>query len=152
MQKQSARTNLVYHNAPSGTPKTVAFKKIILEGLYPEDPIHWSGASMALTMRTFEALKKSDGSANELIDLMLFYVECGTQFTSDYGDIDEDFYEQLETVFEDTLKLIKTVDPQLTIYKQRLEAIKATAHEVGWGYGDQIDDLLDMAFPGMFKI
>jgi hypothetical protein len=29
---------------------------------------------------------------------------------------------------------------------------KTIAHDVGWGYGDQIEYFLDVAFPDMFKI
>ncbi len=73
--------NLVYNNISLGTDKVKSFKLIIQEACYPEEPIHFSAGSMACAMRTFEALKKNEGTQQELVDLMLFYVECGTQFT-----------------------------------------------------------------------
>src|SRR4030042_1740947 len=40
--------------------------------------------------------KKIGSSSTSLVDLMLYYVECGIQFTKDFGDINEKFYASLE--------------------------------------------------------
>ena len=38
---------------------------------------------------------------------MPYYIEQGVQYTLSYGDIDEPFYESIESVYEDSLDLIK---------------------------------------------
>jgi hypothetical protein len=40
------------------------------------------------------------------LDLMLTFVEMGTQFTAQYGDIDEPFYEGLELMLDDFRDLL----------------------------------------------
>ena len=147
MYKKNGK-NLVRSNGLSGTPKVQAFKAIIEEAFFNDN--HFSAGSMACAMRTFDALKKSDGTTKELIDLMLFYIECGSQFTIDYEDIDEDFYTNLEDTFEEVLGLIKENDSFLDVYKERLNAISQETHCVGWGYPDQIGELLADAFPDTF--
>jgi len=144
--------NLVHNNSCSGNEQVRAFKKIIEESVYPEHPEYSSVAGMAIAVRIFDAYKKSGGNQEGLIDLMLFFVECGSQFTIDYGDIDEDFYTVLEDVFEEVLVLIKKSNIEIfERYRERLYCIAEETREIGWGYGDQIRDLLIMNFPDFFK-
>lgn len=144
--------SLVLKNNRSGSEQVKSFKAIIQESIYPDNPEYFSSGGMAIAVRTFDAYKKSNPNQDGLIDLMLFFVECGSQFTLDYGDMDEDFYTALEDVFEEILQLIKGSDATvLERYRTRLYAIEEEARDTGWGYGDQIQDLLDMHFPGFLK-
>lgn len=144
--------NLVYNNEHSGSEQVKEFKSIIRESVYPENPEYFSSGGMAIAVRTFKAYEKSGGNKEGLIDLMLFFVECGSQFTGDYGSIDEDFYTILEDVFEEVLGLIKESGPMvLASYESRLRAIEKEMRDTDWGYGDQIQDLLDMNFPGFLQ-
>lgn len=146
------QVNLVHKNANTGSTQIQAFKDIIRHAIYPKDLARFSPGSMALAERTFNACQKNNCSREELIDLMLFYVECGSQLTIDYGDMDEDFYVALETIFEEVLKLIKEAGHSaLSMYGNRLRAIARETAELGWGYGDQISDLIDLEFPGFSK-
>ena len=139
---------LIDVNLNTGSEQVQAFKAILKETLYED----FSEGSMAIGMRTIEAHKKSNADKVELIDLMLFFVECGSQFTLDFGDIDEDFYMTLETVFEDTLILIKNDSAVIfELYKDRLLMIEQKNRNMSWGYGDQIQDLLDENFPGFLE-
>lgn len=146
--------NLVYKNINLGTEKVKTFKAIIQESLYPKYPEHFSSGAMAASSRTINALKKNGGTPSEIADLMLFYVECGTQFTCSYGDIDEDFYTELENAFEDLLIFLKENKETnlLDTYKYRINALVKEADDcVGWGYPDQLKDYLMMHFPSDFK-
>ena len=40
-----------------------------------------------------------------MADLMLFYVETGVEFTNDYGDIDEPFYNSMEKHVPESAKI-----------------------------------------------
>src|SRR4030067_3356457 len=50
--------------------------------------------------------KKASPDNENLIDLMIYYVEKGTKITLDYGDMYEDFYTRLENVYIDAVKLM----------------------------------------------
>ncbi len=52
-------------------------------------------------------LKKTTKSQTDIADIIIFYVENGVEFTCDYGDIDERFYNSMESMFESALKFIK---------------------------------------------
>ena len=47
--------------------------------------------------------KKSSADPVAVADLMIFYVEQGVICTNNYGDIHENFYSSLESVYEDLL-------------------------------------------------
>ncbi len=78
------------------------------------------------------------------LDLMLTYVEQGTSFTLDYGDIDEAFYGSLESVLSEAVELLKkqeTSDLYLR-FRKRFLSLKRRASPIGWGYGDDVDELV----------
>ena len=79
------------------------------------------------------------------VDLMLTYVENGTRFTNEYGDIDEPFYNSLESVLDDMLKLLMTPDGAriYPTFQRRIERLAHEASGIGWGYGDQVTDQIE---------
>lgn len=77
------------------------------------------------------------------LDLMLTYVEQGTRFTNQYGDIEESFYNSMESVLGEAIKLASG-HPDL--YEQscdRFTGLKRATDGIGWGYGDNISDMVD---------
>lgn len=82
------------------------------------------------------------------IDLMLYYVECGTQFTLTYGDIDEPFYNSLSLMFTQAIQEIKKLPEDATYenFVYRLREITHDARDIGWGYGDELHDTFDTEF------
>lgn len=143
--------NLVNNNFDSSDEIIKSFKTIIKGALYPKNPTYYSVGSMVIAKKALKTYIKSNGSINGLIDLMLFYVECGTQFTLDYGDIDEGYYETLENTFEELLQLLKENSISIDSYKNRFYSILYESRDIGWGYADQLQDLIDMYFPHFLK-
>ena len=87
--------------------------------------------------------KKATNDLLGTLDLMLYYVESGTKFTCEYGDIDENFYNSLETVLYDFSELISSkAEEYLENFRERLEELKTKASEIGWGYGDTVGDIV----------
>jgi len=85
---------------------------------------------------------KSLGNFEMLLDLMLYYVECGDEFTNEFGDIDSPFYDRLCSVygqFIDQLNSKGTEDLYLK-FKERIENLISSSSGIGWGYGDFIND------------
>ena len=81
--------------------------------------------------------KKATGNIENIIDLMIYYVERGTQCACDFGDVNENFYCSLELMFDDVLKLMNNHSyPEE--FTNRLEKVVASAVGIGWGYSDAI--------------
>jgi hypothetical protein len=66
---------------------------------------------------------------------MLHYVECGVEFTNDFGDISEGFYSSLESVYYDALVLIDKNDIHEKYKIQAYEILNETEN-IGWGFHD----------------
>jgi hypothetical protein len=85
--------------------------------------------------------RKATGNLNGTIDLMLTYVEKGTDFTLQYGDINESFYSSLESVLNEMAQLLllegKELYPQ---FRERVQRLTLHADNIGWGYGDALQD------------
>lgn len=85
-----------------------------------------------------DAYEQSGGSFANIVELTVFFLECGTHFSGDFGgDLGEDAYTILEDTFEDLLKKLKSSGDEtlLAHYTPRIKA----GHESGWGYGDQLE-------------
>ena len=89
--------------------------------------------------------KKASPSRESLTDIMIFYVEHGTKITLDYGDMYEDFYTRLESVYIETIKLLNEWGDTKLIekFRQRLEILVNKTEYVGWGYHDVLWDWYD---------
>ena len=77
-----------------------------------------------------------------VIDLMLFYVENCVEFTNDYGDIDERFYNSAESVYEQVVKEVNNAGmPIYEKFADRLEAVVNNTSGIGWGFHDCLRDI-----------
>jgi len=131
----------------TGSNPLEPYKKRIDKALYPDvmenDPVSFSAGRKAISDYK-KATKDTDGT----IELMAHYVKTGTQFTLDYGDMYDEFYDSLISMFHSTLKLLvkaegKTQDEFVT----ELAGIVDSVRGIGWGYYDDISDLLNDYFP-----
>lgn len=89
--------------------------------------------------------KKAVSDRENLIDLMIYYVEQGTEITLDCGDMYEDFYTGLENVYIDAIKLLNEWSDIKLIekFRPRLETLVNKTEDVGWGYYDVLCDWYD---------
>ena len=79
------------------------------------------------------------------LDLMLHYVETGTDLTNTYGDIDEPFYNSLISMLNEFYEgIFEIPDPEQAYEKfdSRLVDLKNAASGIGWGYGDEVWEIL----------
>jgi len=75
------------------------------------------------------------------IDIMLFYVENCVEFTDQFGDINENFYNSAISVYSTVIKEINSSD--LKIYRIFADRLKLAAENAceGWGVRDDMMDL-----------
>jgi hypothetical protein len=130
-----------------GDDPLIPFKKRIEEALYP-DPIHGPPISIAAARKVVSDYRAASGDPGGLLDLMLYYVECGTEMTLDYGDMDEAFYSSLESMFDRAIKQLEGSEPgMVATYLPRAVRIVRRAEGLGWGYYDYLAARLSDSFP-----
>ncbi|MCP2035563.1 hypothetical protein L1279_002574 [Planomicrobium sp. HSC-17F08] len=73
-------------------------------------------------------------------DLMLYYVEIGTEFTVAYGDIDGPFYYSMAKMFNQVTDVCNQSEQLYERFSDRLEAVVLNARGIGWDYPDSLAD------------
>ena len=84
--------------------------------------------------------KKVSKSRESVAELMLFYVECGVEFTNMYGDINEAFYYSIESMFADFVRALNGLDSE-SYYQRNADRIKKmclSTNCIGWGFSEEM--------------
>ena len=87
--------------------------------------------------------RKATGHLPGTAELLMTYVEQGAEFTHDYGDIDERFYNSVEWALNELAALlhneVRGMYPQLS---ERLARVEQITDGIGWGFHDHIGDVV----------
>lgn len=136
----------------AGLADLASYKERIEYYICPVEP--WDrDYSLREGRKVLSEFKKANGNLKDTLELMLYYVRCGNSFTLEFGDIDEAFYNSMESMFYDLVKkLIKEKDEKLAAeFLPQMEAeFQRVDDQVGWGYPDGLRDCLSElyeAFP-----
>ena len=118
------------------------YKLIIDRWLWP-DVFKNQDTSVAKAKKPITDYKKSIGQTEGLAELMVFYCERAAGFSNDVWLQDEGYFDALVRMFEQALKTITTLaDAQRQPLWDRLDTVRHTSHNFGYGVGDDMDDLL----------
>ena len=124
------------------------FKAIIGKSLDPDVMTGRAPLSFVPVRKAISDYKKATGDLQGVLELMVYAVECGNNFTLEYGDINEQFYTNLESLFRKTAQLLKTMDKgTIDAFLPRLLDVVEKSDGIGWGYHDGISDAIYEAFP-----
>jgi hypothetical protein len=120
-------------------------RKQVVRAIYAENVRFPHMPRFGESRKVINTYRKATGDIAGTLDLMLLHVERGTQFTNDFGDIDEPFYTALETMLGDIVTLLLEAPHAEGLYEQyhkRLGALKRLSSRVGWGYDDAVSEML----------
>lgn len=87
--------------------------------------------------------KKASKNKENIAELMLFYVECGVEFTNIYGNIDEAFYYSIESMFSDFVRTLNSLD-NADYYNRNAERIYRIYRNtdcIGWGFSEEMSSI-----------
>ena len=87
--------------------------------------------------------RKASGNIPGTAELLMTYVENGTRFTDEFGDIDEQFYSSVESALEELADLLRSKAREMyPLFADRLARVEQMADGIGWGFHDYIADLV----------
>ncbi|MGD0253512.1 MAG: hypothetical protein ABSC01_12550 [Verrucomicrobiota bacterium] len=96
---------------------------------------------LAEARKAIRDYRKTTGNLTGTIDLMLTYVENGTEFTHEFGDINESFYNSLESVLNEMAQLLMREGSEFyPRFRERVQRLATLVDGIGWGYGDAVRD------------
>ena len=100
---------------------------------------------LAEARKAIRDYRKATGNLAGTAELMLTYVENGTRFTREYGDINEPFYNSLDSVLAELVQLlIKEGAAWYPRFQDRLLKVEADASHIGWGYCDTVHEQVEL--------
>jgi len=124
------------------------YKKIITNEFFPDRG--FGKLRLSVAKKAISDFKKICNDEERIMDLMTHYVEMGVEFTCTYGDINEAFYNSVESVFANIIEMLGKVNDEKIIekFQPRLKAIVYGTGGIGWGFHDYLSDLYDEFFEG----
>ncbi|PRY21254.1 hypothetical protein CLV78_110129 [Aliiruegeria haliotis] len=125
--------------------KLAPYKKRIRAAVSPKEP--WKQkVRLSEGRKAISDFKKANGNVRDVLTLMTYYVQCGNDFTLEFGDIDERFYDSMCTMVRQiTDRLLKEQDHQIVdeILPSLEKEFKRIDGQMGWGYPDEFGDCLE---------
>ena len=96
--------------------------------------------------KIINAFKKVAVVQYDVVDLMLYRVETAVEFTNDFGDIDQSFYQSTIKTYCDALQLIDK-EKLHSYFNDRCGQIVDDASGIGWGFYDTLWEFFHFYFP-----
>ena len=96
---------------------------------------------LAVAKRAISEFEKLTKDRLHTIELMLSYVDNGTAFTKQYGDIDANFYNSMASMYDKVIKECEKSEELFDMFGDWLYSIVLDAKETGWGYPDVLEEL-----------
>lgn len=136
-KNKSVKEFLDFYVNPNEKELFLKYKDKVYEAFYPKrgDRFKLSDGKKAIS-----DFKKLEASKELLSELMLFYVETGVEFTNEFGDIDEPFYNSVASVYLNALKLMSK-ENILDKFADRAKKIVDDTSGIGWGFHDELGDI-----------
>jgi len=140
----ASKDNQVFLHARFGLGGDVLapYKAIIDRWVWP-DPNKNQDTSVAAAKKAIADYRKAVGKPEGLAELMVFYCERAAGFSREYGLDDGGYFDALVRMFEQALKVSVTlVGGQRDAMLDRLDAVRASSRNFGYGVDYAMDDLL----------
>jgi hypothetical protein len=129
---KNAREFLDYYLNPDESRLFEEHKARIREEFFPK---RGDTLKLSIARHAINNFKKYEPSKKLIADLMLCYVECGVEFTNDYGNINESFYTSVEGMHYSALDLM-SMECCLEKFKERAAKIVHDSKRIDGGFHD----------------
>jgi hypothetical protein len=134
---QPVRAYFDFYVNPDEEKLLEEYKDKVREGFYPRRGF---ALNLSISRKAINDFKKLATSKESLVILLLYYVECGVEFTNEFGDIDENFYSSIENAFVKALD-ISAKERTLEKFKGCAYKIVEDTRDIGWGFHDYLGDV-----------
>ena len=123
------------------------YKKVIEECLFP-DVLRDKPVEIAKAKKAISRYSKAAGDDQGQAELMVYFVECGNRFTLNIGDMYQEFYDALNSMYQRAInKVLSLPANQQREFKRRLKEIMTSSSDIGWGYHETLAYDYFRAFP-----
>ncbi|AXJ00582.1 hypothetical protein CYPRO_1325 [Cyclonatronum proteinivorum] len=127
-----------------------AYSKTVVDEAKNKIRLHFYGKSEFDLKLDLKSARKEVSDYSKMLkkypryiaDLKLYYVEVGNEVTKEFGDIDERFYDSVESMFIAFCKYIREHPQLYAVFRDRLKKLYIESQNIGWGYSDFMSDTI----------
>jgi hypothetical protein len=118
------------------------YRRTVVGAIYP-DPFSRRPISVRDANAAISQYRKATGDPVGTTDLMLSFIEAGTEQSADLGYGEDGYFAALERKLDAIEDMFDELPPkdQATVLR-RLSRVRHRAQDIGWGYGDYVDDVM----------
>ena len=138
------KDNQVFLHARLGLSEDVLkpYRQTIDRWLWP-DVFRNQNTSVAKAKQAISNYKKAVGEPGGLAELMVFYCERAAGFCREFGNDDVSYLNALVHTFEQAHDIAITLPVNSRdAFLARLDQVRNISHNLGYGVGDSMDDIL----------
>jgi hypothetical protein len=118
------------------------YRRLVADAIYP-DPFSKRRVSVRDAAAAIVEYRRSTGDASGTVDLMLTFVEEGTEQAADLGYGDEAYFDALQIRLDAVAKEVDTLPADVRAkVRARLGRIQVRAQNVGWGFSDAVEEVV----------
>ena len=129
--------------ADSGGEVLESYRKRIVEQFFSKRADGVGALKLGVARKAIRDYRKASGNLSGTVELLMTYVENGAEFTHDYGDIDERFYNSVESALDELAALLYGDAREMyPMFSERLARVERLSGDIGWGFGDYIGDVV----------
>jgi hypothetical protein len=125
------------------SPNVLAkYRRLVADAVFP-DPMSRRRVALRDANAAIAEYRRSTGDVAGTVDLMLTFIEAGTEQAADFGYGDETYFSALENKLDAVAKVWRDISPTTQVaMARRLARVRIVAQSIGWGYGDYVGDVV----------
>lgn len=118
------------------------YRNKIVEQFYPA---HGEGKlKLEEARKAIRDYHKATGNTPGTLELLMTYVENGIKFVCEYGDMEERFYDSMESALSEFAKLLQVKAHDLyPQFRDRLARVEEMSEDIGWGFQDYVGCIVE---------
>src|SRR5436190_8167094 len=118
------------------------YRRLVADAVYP-DPFSRRQVSIRNATAAITEFQRATGDVAGTVDLILTFLEAGTEQAADLGYGDDSYFAALERKLDTVAKVWLELPPQARgDAAKRLDGIRKRAQAIGYGYGDYVADVV----------
>lgn len=141
--KKEIKDYIDFYADPDEDKKFQRAKSIIKDEFFPERG--FPRCRLNVLRKTISDFLRLKASPKLEAELMLYLVECGCEFSHEFGNLGEDFYISLSTYFDKSLNTLQKID-LLDQYRENAEKCAKWASTAKYKFGDEVYNIFSVYF------
>ena len=137
-----ANRRFLHSRLTPGSRAIEEYRHLVADAIYP-GPFSKRRVSVRDAAAAIVEYRRSTGDASGTVDLMLTFLEAGTEQAADLGYGDEAYFNALQIRLDAVAKEFDTLPADVRAkVRARLGRVQMRAQDLGWGFSDAVGDVI----------